>query len=440
MICVFSTFSLNTRGRYCGFAGLSVALGMISPVLEAATVSLPESITTTQVISSTATTTSILPSAPDGAENRSAAMMMAGDGVGDSILDGFSFATSAGATYDSNVNRAPGTAAQPEEDDFFLSLGGSVKYMSKATDWTFGGSYKGSYDAYFDNSDNSGFNHDADLVANYDGGRLKASVQTGVDVTRGFNRFYANNSSSSFIEVTNYSTALLARYRLSPKSALVGNISQRFSTASGGNYSDTESLDIGAAALWKYSPLTEVGPGLRYTYRGGDAKDGRSAVGPTLNANYKLSSKVALNSRVGVDFPWYDDGSSADPTFSTAIGLNYKASKLWGMNFSLYRDNQADPAAAGQFYEITATRLGYVRKIRRATVNLGLGYESTTYESTTGTPKDDRDYFTLDGSVGMPVFSGSCLATFFMKYSDQSGPPSDTWEAFQTGLSISRKF
>lgn len=365
---------------------------------------------------------------------------MALGNAGDGILDGFAFSATLGGTYDSNVNRGPGGALEKEEDDFYMRFGGSVDYMSKSTDWTFGGSYKGSYDSYFSNSDNSGFNHDADAVVNYEGGRLKASAQAGVDITRGFNRFYSTTASSSFIEVTNYTTALTARYRASPKSSVVANIGQRFSTADSDAYQDTESFDIGTSALWKFSPLTEMGPGLRYTYRAGSSQTGRSAVGPTLSANYKLSAKVVMNSRVGVDFPWLDDGRSLDPTVSAAIGLNYKASKLWGMNFSLYRDNQADPSAAGNFYELTAARLGYTRTVRRATLSLGLGYETMTYESISGAPKDDRDYVTLDGSVKMPVLTTGCEATFFMKHSQQDGAPNDTWDAFQTGISISRKF
>lgn len=379
-----------------------------------------------------------LPSAPSGFD-LGPGTALGTSALGDLILDGLSFATTFSGVYNSNVNQSPGPPLAPVEDDFIATLGASVNYLSTAPHFTFGGNYRASYDSYFSNSDLSGFNQGAGLVANYKGGKLTATLGLGIDFDRGSNRNYA----SSFVERTNISSSLSARYRLSAKTSLAGNIGQTYTTASG-DFSDTESFDAGASALWQYSPLTEFGPGIRYTYRtgSGSSQPGRSSIGPTLNVNYKLSTKVGLTSRVGVDFASYDDGGSADPTFSSSVGLNYRASSLWGMNLSLYRDVQADPSVAGAFSQVTALRVGYNRKIRRVTWNLGMGYETTTTERPGGAGRGapDRNYFTVDSSLGMALFSNTTSASIFLRYSDQSAGRTQSWDSFQPGFSISRSF
>lgn len=355
------------------------------------------------------------------------------------FLDGFSLAAAFSGTYDTNITQSPGLPLAPIEDDLILSLGGRVDYLSKSTDWTFGGGYRGNYSEYFSHSEFSGYSQGGGVVANYEGGRLSATVNGGITLDQGSNRNY----SSEFVKQTTYTAALNARYLLSRKTSLQGNIGETLTTASGGNFNDTESFDMGASALWKYSPLTELGPGLRYTYRSGSAQTGRTSIGPTLTVNYKLSSKVALNSRVGIDFASYQDGGTADPTLSASIGLNYEASKLWGMNFSLYRDTQADPSLAGAFTEVTSVRVGYRRKVRRASLNLGVGYDMNRSErpsDVAGGGGDDRDFFSLDGSLGMPVLKNSCIGSVYFRYGDQSSSTTVSWEALQTGFSISRSF
>jgi hypothetical protein len=81
--------------------------------------------------------------------------------------------------------------------------------------------------------------------------------------------------------------------------------------------------------------------------------------------------------------------------------------------------------------------------VRRATLNLGVGYEFDTYESANGSTasgRSDQNYFNIDGSIGMPVFSNTCSASIFLQYSNQSGDAADTWDSVQSGFSISRSF
>jgi hypothetical protein len=379
---------------------------------------------------------SILPSAPDGSLSGSS---MAGE-ITDDVLDGFSYGANLGGTYNSNVTQSPGGSFAPVESDFFLTLGGRLKYLSKSSGWTFGGVAGASYDAYFNNSDFSGLNYDAKGMVSYQGGPLNLSLESGVSMARGSNSYY----SSSFAEILTTSTTLTGRYSLSPKTTHAGNIGQTYTSANS-SFNDTESFDAGAAMLWRYSPLTEFGPGLRYSYRTGSEQTGRSAIGPTLNLNYKLSTKVMLNSRVGVDFPSYEEGGSVDPTFAAAIGVKYEASALWGMDFSFYRDTLADQEVAGSFTQLSSVRLGYHRKIRRATLNLDASYELSSFDTTSQAPalasgREDRKAYALGAALSMPVFYNRCTATVFARYGDQNGAAFETWDAAQFGFILGRKF
>lgn len=380
-----------------------------------------------------------LPSAPSGFA--SAAPGLWNDpGLGAEILEGFNLATTVSGTYNSNITQSPGQAGAPALDDFIVGLGGSLGYQSKAREWTFGGTYQGSYDAYCNHPDFSGFNQSGGISGNYEGGKFNAALSLGISRENGSNRYYG---ASNFIEQTRFNAGLTSRYRLSPKTTLTGEVAQSFATASGGNYDNTNTFSLGTAALWRYSPLTEFGPGIRYTADSGAGHNPRTTIGPTVTVNYKLSSRVAMNSRLGLDIANHAGGGSSDPSLSAVIGLNYRASQLWGMNFSLFRDAQADPTVAGRYSEITALRLGYQRKIRRATLNLGVGYEtnrSLNAGSSAGGASSDQDYLSLDGSLGMAVFSNTTMASIFLRYNDQRAGAADSFDSMIVGINLSRSF
>ena len=319
-----------------------------------------------------------------------------------------------------------------------MTLGGTAAYRSKASDWTYGALYTGSYNQYFTQTELSGYNQNAGASVNYQGGPLSAGFNLGVNFGSGANRYYA-----AVVDQINVNYGLSARYKLSPKTTATGNFSQSLTSASGNSSSDTGSFTAGVAGLWRYSARTEFGPGVSYSQQSGSTQQNLTSIGPTLTVNYKLSSKVSLNSLVGLQFSQYADGQTTDPTTSANIGLNYRASALWGMNLSFFRNVRADPGIAGQFQEITSLRLGYNRKIRRARLNLGASLQNDVSQApdTVVTLRPDSNYLNLDSSLTMPVFANTCNASIFANYSDQSGDSGfNSWNSFQTGLSISRSF
>ncbi len=359
-------------------------------------------------------------------------------GLGGTLLDGFGLAAFLSGTYDTNPSQGYTTPSGSSDGDFYMTLGGTAAYRSKASDWTYGALYNGSYNQYVNQSELSGYNQNAGASVSYQGGPFSAEFNLGVNFGSGANRYYA-----AVVDQISVNYGLSARYKLSPKTTATGNFSQTLTSASGNTSSDTGSFTAGVAGLWRYSARTEFGPGISYSQQSGSTQQNLTSVGPTLTVNYKLSSKVSLNSLVGLQFSQYADGQTTDPTTSANIGLNYRASALWGMNLAFFRNVRADPGTAGQFQEITSLRVGYTRKIRRAQLNLGasLQHDVSQAPDSVATLRPDSSYLNLDSSLTLPVFANTCNASIFASYSDQSGDSGfNSWDSLKTGFSISRSF
>ncbi|MBK1883046.1 outer membrane beta-barrel protein [Luteolibacter pohnpeiensis] len=376
-----------------------------------------------------------LPSAPSGFSQASGIY----GAPREKTTDGLSIIGTFATTYDSNVTQGSGKSDSPKEDDFIVSPGAAISYIRQGTQWIAGANYGGSYDEYGDHSKYSGLNHKLAAFGGYRGGKLIATLKTSVSTSRGNNRLYGD-----FVEQTLYNTTFIGRYNISPKTSLVGDAAYSSAVAKQSNYNDISSFDFGLAALWHYSPLTDFGPGIRYTLRSSENQEDRTSIGPTLNLNYQLSSKVTLRSRVGVDFVSYEDSGSGDPAFSSSIGLKYQASPLWAMSLSYYRDTQANPSSTGSFSEINSFQVAYSRKILRGKWNLSVGYETRATENgetVTSSIGRDYDYFTIDTSFTYPFFGDSMDLTGSIRYRDLGAKgDGNSWDGVQTGIGLSYRF
>ncbi len=427
---------------------------------------------------------------------------------------GFSMTATLTGTYDSNVAGGQASSGSQQQDDYFFSLGADLSYLSRGHPFTFGANYRGRYDQYCNLSDFSGYSQGGGLIANYEGSRVTATATAGYNSDRGSPRNYnydttfggnpsddfnqnfnqgdfnrvnmgtslvvnyqgpkftaslragidwdqgsnenASSASSSTVESTSIRAGLSARYWLTNNISLTGNVDQISTTWSGSGYGDTDDFDLGLSALWRYSVLTEFGPGIHYTSNSGDSATGgvslpgRTSIGPSFTLNYQLGSRVTLASMVAMDFPEYDNGQSADPTLSAAVTLNYQASPLWGMNLSYDRDVQSDPSSPGAFYASDSLRLGYHRQISQFALNLGVSYLTSRAVEAKGMlgGRPDSDTLSLDSSLSMPIFTNTGTASVFVRYYDQAGvytnssagSTGNSWDSFQTGFSISRSF
>ena len=380
------------------------------------------------------------PDASDGGFSGVASGLGMPPGMGGRLADGLVLSATLSGAYDTNPRQGYGQATGASGDsggDFFTTLGGSATYRSKSAVWTYGLSYNGSYNYFLSDSDLSGYNQGGRGSLNYDSGPLNAGLNFGITLGSGANRYYA-----SVVDQVSYNYGLDTRYRVSGKTSLSGNLSQSFTQASGNQYSDTESSSASLSALWRYSARTEFGPGIRYSRQSGSQQSyDRTTIGPMMTVNYKLTRKISLNARAGLDFADFGDAGSGDTGVSSSISANYQATKLWGMDLSLNRDARAAYTGGG-FEEVTGLRLGYHRKIDRATWTVGGSWESTASANPSGViaVRPDRDYLSLDTALSMPVFGDTCSGSVFLRYTDQSGGGTETWDSLQAGFSISRSF
>lgn len=381
------------------------------------------------------------PSAPSGFTSMAPSFPIGGRATG--VFEGFSLSSTFSTTYDSNTNLSSnsnsgsGGSSKEPQDDLIFALGGGLGYMSKAREWTFGGNYSGSYSEYTNQPDHSGYNQGFGLVGRYNGGDFTASLNLSGGVEKGTNRYY----SYDFVQETNINAGLSLSYQLSPKTSFQGNYGQTFTVAGGNKYSNTDSFNLGLSAFWKYSELTQLGSGVRYSFQSSGNQNARTSISPLFFLNYKLAAKVSLNSSVGMDFSQYEDGGSADPSLTGSIGLAYNASQLWGMNLSLFTGTQPNPSSAGTYTQASSMRLGYHRKLRQASLNLGIGYtiDSTQASGNASTSKSpDRNSLSMDASLGMPVFANTCQASISLRTSNEGGVTEQN--STQARISISHSF
>lgn len=355
------------------------------------------------------------------------------------MLDGFSCGAVFTTLYDSNVTQSPGLPVAPVEDDIVMSIAPSVRYRSLGKEWFVAAQAGFAYNEYFELSQYSGFDYHAGFQVGYDGPKLNTTFGFNYSFDQGVNRYY-----SSFIEQNSFSTSLSASYELSAKTSLDSSVGFSWNDPTTGASGGTENFNLQTAAMWQATPLIRIGPGIRYSMQSGDYQSDRTTLGPILRANYRLSTKVSLNSQLGLDFVEYKGaGGGSDESVSASIGLNYQASRLWGLSFSLLRATEADGSTPGAYREVLSIQTGVHRRIRRATLQLSLGWETNDYVrpvAALGTP-GSRDFLTIGSTLSMPVFSNRAVASVFFRYANEdSAAFTQSWDGCQFGFSIGASF
>ncbi|MEP2774892.1 MAG: hypothetical protein ABJQ29_02695 [Luteolibacter sp.] len=337
--------------------------------------------------------------------------------------------------YDSNVAQRSGTSGSPKEGDFMTSLAPSLKWARKneisylQVDGNLG------YNQYQDLDQYSGLDSTIGGMAAWRLGRVELGAKLRQSFNQQVNRFYGG-----LVEEATYGVGFSAIYSLSPKTSLV-SMWQTSSTDRDRGFGDTEKQTAVVSAMWRYSELLQIGPGIAYTRNSGEFQRARTSLGPTVSAVYQLSSKVSLNGQMGLDYVEYEGGVS-DEFLSARIGIDYRLNELWRFDFSLLRDVDSDGSLIASFRETSGVWAGVTRKIRRASVRLGLGYENSTFVSATGGgARPEIDYLTADAQLTLPIWSDNLSAQLYYRYrSSSSDSMIQNWDAFQTGLSLIYQF
>ena len=335
--------------------------------------------------------------------------------------------------YDSNLTQLPDGG----ESDWILTPEIAADYQLGNSRWNLGARGKLSYDSYQKRDDFSDASYLLDFFGGYQSKKVDASFTTGISSTSGINRLAAG-----FIEQSSFKSSLEASYRFSRKTSLNAKWGQTLTESQSEGYGDTSTETVGFSALWQATPLISIGPGIRYGVRTGNDNEEFIVVGPTLSLNYKLSTKVMLQSTIGIDdsdSPYSRD----DSLLNWSLGLNYRASSLWGFDLESIQDTRATLSTGGGFDEISSFRLSYWRKVRRARIQLGVAYEdrSATDSQPTLTIPRDFEYLTLSAAMSLPVFRDRADLKIHVKWRNQDDPDDNSsWEGIQTGLNLTWRF
>ena len=341
--------------------------------------------------------------------------------------------------YDSNVTLGASEGRFDEESDFLIqpSLKSSFQLGSGSGEWRVG--LKGEVTRMdFNELDRfNATNYSFGLNGGYQSSRAKLLFDTAYASTGGVNRFVGN-----FFEQTSVSSRLTGDYTISPKTSFELSLRQSSVGSETQGFADTSSTTFRVAALWQATPLIRLGPGFRYGLRtaeiGASIQDQELTVaGPAFRLDYKLSTKVNLTSNIGLGFA--DTPSGDDELLNFRVGLNYRASSLWGLNLRMIRDTQASLFAGGGFDQVSSYRFGYTRKIRSARLNLGVSYEDRGPQGSTQVVVGFRDsgYLNYTASLGLPVFGDEVDLSLDLAWRDFDTADSlQSWNGFQSGLSM----
>jgi hypothetical protein len=338
--------------------------------------------------------------------------------------------------YDTNVTQGNDIGPRPEESDFLVQPTLAGSYEIGPGNWQIG--VTGSYARinYLETDEFNANVYSAGLLGQYQTGKITASVKTRFANNAGVNRFVG-----AFLEQRTFSNSAKINYRLSSKTSAEVSWTQQSIENQTDGFVDTSSNTLNAAALWQATPLVRLGPGFRYGVRTGFEDSEFTAVGPLLRADYNLSAKIDLTSSVGLDFA--ETPSGENELFNWRVGLNYRASALWGVNLKMVRDTQATLITGGGFDQISSYSFGYTRKIRRANLQLRVAYVDIDPQGSTGAALGFRDSTSVDytASLGFPIIGDEVNLNVNLAWRDFTTVDDlQSWDGFGSGLSLAWRF
>ena len=375
-----------------------------------------------------------LPSMPSGFTNSS---LWTQELEEDTPSGGLNFGLNLNVLYDSNVNQGSGSQGDPEESDVSLNAGLSASYLMGDATWQLGVNANVGYRHYFERDELSDPNYGLSIYGGYNAGKTVVSFSTDFGYSSG-----VNVESGSFLEQVSISTSLSARYKVSGKTSLLASWSQSSSNSQTSGTSDTSSWNAELSGIWQATSRINMGPGIRYSFRGGRDDSELTGWGPTFRLNYDLSTKVSLRSSIGVDF---NDSSlsGSSESLNWSLGLNYRASSRWGFNLAMIRDTRATQSEGSGFNETVSVNLKFWRQIRQAQASLAFDYQdrSAIDGLPSATDSGDSKLFTTTVGLAMPIFKRRASLDLNLSYRDFEGSNSRTsWDGFQAGVGVGYRF
>ena len=349
----------------------------------------------------------------------------------------FSLSAYSEVAYESNPSFGQGSQGIQGSDGYVL-LGGEINFQREIREFEVELSYYGDYQHYLKKSSLSNDFQEADLAVKYAGAAVEIGLRAGVTKGSGANAYYA-----ALVKQTSWQVGLTGNYQMSALTDIRAGYdytAQDASARSGGGatVNDTRGHTLSVDALWAYSSLLKVGPGIRLTERIAERSGSLKSLGPSVNLDYKLTEIVSLDATAA--FNWYevDSQQRSGSGFSARVGGVYAPSKLWSLSLDLGQEVVANTSAENSFVERTSCRVGFRRNIGRNSVNLGFScnFDNPLQGSSNGSA--ERDFYALDLSLSREVFEES-EASVFINWRELSTVELGD-DSLVVGVSLNHKF
>ena len=352
------------------------------------------------------------------------------------VLDPLEFGISSSLYYDSNISLAGAAPGGASGGDMVLAISPTISYRTPGRRWWLGFDGGMNYETFFDHSDLSNLSYAAVASGGFQGAKLSVEGRIGYSLSEGANRYAGGR-----VEEGTLALALAAKYTLSPKTSISSTFTHSVSDGSGALASDTTNTSFALGAMWKATPLIQLGPELLWTYSDGTRQVDRDAFRPAINIDYRLGRKIHLSSSLGVEFADYGN-SGTDTSFAGSFAIRYRGSAFWSTELGFYQGTTPDSFTPGSYRESTAIRLAYQHRLGRGRLDLGLGWENSDLKAQGGggVPgvNASQEYLAFQASYSRPIFADRAEGAVFYEWSDQSGFRS--YDRHVVGLRVTARF
>ncbi|NJM36935.1 MAG: hypothetical protein HC845_03140 [Akkermansiaceae bacterium] len=239
--------------------------------------------------------------------------------------EGFSFGLSLSEIYSSNLL----LSSNNPKDSLRTQVGPSVTYRSSSAaeiPFSLLASYSPSFSFYHGDSELNEISHSFDTRVAYNGAKTIFSLDANYNKGQTTNRITQTLSDTSAGRLTGD-----LRYILSPKTSLNSNLSFSSTDLGTAESSSSDTLSFLFGASWQITPLTRVGPSIRYaTSQSGFGVD-RDSISYLGTLDYEFSEKTDFKSTFGIEQVSSSRfGDQTNPTGT--LSLNYRPTKDWKIN------------------------------------------------------------------------------------------------------------
>ncbi len=239
--------------------------------------------------------------------------------------EGFRFGIGLAEIYTSNLL----LSSDNPEQSFRTQVGPSVSYRSASegtAPFSLLTSYSPSFNFYHGNSSLNEVSHAFDGRLLYNS--AKSSVSAGARYTQ---ERAANRFTQGFTETKSLGITSDLKYSISPKTSLNTNLSYTSSDLGVSTASGSNTFSILSGASWQITPLTRIGPSIRYATSESSFGVTRDSVSYLGTLDYELSTKTSFSSTFGVE--QVSSSRFEDQTNPTGtISLKYRPTENWAID------------------------------------------------------------------------------------------------------------